>query len=73
MNRKNEDIDAILSHLFDALIITRAGEHLTGITPYMRGSDEYVRVSWIGGVHKDVCITADSGLAVIKDVLKAFD
>lgn len=69
---KMEDRDAILNKLLPTLQLTRGGadvEELKGIARY-DGENEVIIV-YRNGYSETVCVTADSGLALIQDVVKA--
>lgn len=60
------------------LKLTRAGENLTGcdyiIDPVSeKAAEEYVVLQTEDGYMKRICVTADSGIALIKDVIKAIE
>ena len=71
-----EDKQLITKALLALLKLTRAGENLTGcdyiIDPVSeKAAEEYVVIQTKDGYMKRVCVTADSGIALIKDVISA--
>ena len=71
-----EDKKAICRNLLYLLVLTRAGKDLTGceyiINPVSeKAAEEYVVIRMKDGYMKRVCVTADSGIALIKDVISA--
>lgn len=71
-----EDKQLIMKALLALLKLTRAGENLTGcdyiIDPVSeKAAEEYVVLKMKDGYMKRVCVTADSGIALIKDVISA--
>ena len=71
-----EDKQEICKKLYELLKITRAGENLIGIEYEKDGEEEYAKLYWqhdpLGrnGIIQKICITGDSGRAIILDVLK---
>lgn len=72
-----EDKQAICNRLCDLLKITRSGNGLISIEYVKEGQEEYAKVCWQqgepGGMEMfmdKICITGDSGRAIILDVLK---
>lgn len=71
-----EDKGAIAKQLLNLLKLTRAGENLTGcdyiIDPVSeKAAEEYVVIQMKDGYMKRVCVTDDSGIALIEDVISA--
>lgn len=66
-----EDKKKILQRLFHLLRATRAGSDIVALELEQNGHDEYCVIVFESGECKGVDITADSGLAIIEDVLKA--
>lgn len=71
-----EDKQLITKALLALLKLTRAGENLTGcdyiIDPVSeKAAEEYVVITMKDGYMKRVCVTDDSGIALIKDVISA--
>lgn len=67
-----EDKFLITTELFYTLRRTRAGKDISSLT-YERTSEfeEYVNITYKDGSTKRVCVTADSGIALVWDVVKA--
>ena len=66
MNLENKEY--ILGHLANALAFTRTGvDHLE----YKGGEDEYVIIHFDNGYAQQIDVTGDSGVAMMRDVLKA--
>lgn len=72
-----ENKQEICKKLYDLLKTTRAGEGLVSIDYEKDGQEEYAKVCWQqgepGGMEMfmdKICITGDSGRAIILDVLK---
>lgn len=69
MRENKKDIIFRLKVLLKA---TRAGDKIENLTYMMcENGEEYVRLELQGGIEKKVCITADSGIAMIMDVCRA--
>ena len=74
-----EDKKLIARRLLKLLNTTRAAKHILWLSYWKEKSngEEYVGMYYSdgkGGVaHKEICVTADSGLALIKDVLQHID
>ena len=71
-----EDKQLITKALLALLKLTRAGESLTGceyiIDPVSeKAAEEYVVIKMKDGYMKRVCVTDDSGIALIEDVISA--
>lgn len=67
----NENKQEICKKLCELLQLTRCGNHLTSIYYTKEGNEEYANVVWEQGKYKQkICVTADSGAAIISDVLK---
>lgn len=71
-----EDKQLITKALLALLKLTRAGENLTGcdyiIDPVSeKAAEEYVVLKMKDGYMKRVCVTDDSGIALIEDVISA--
>lgn len=70
-----EDKLQITKSLFHTLKMTRAGENLLSCEYFADPSDdrhyeEFVLLRWKGGVSKKICVTGDSGVALITDVVR---
>ena len=75
-----EDKREICRKLCELLKLTRAGEGLVSIDYEKDGEEEYAKVCWQNDWQKDhpgykgffqkICITADSGIAILRDVLR---
>ena len=68
-----EDKRLITQKLFDLLKITRAGSDLTccEYSYDQQFNEEFILLRWRDKKTKCICVTADSGTALIADVLKA--
>lgn len=76
----NEDKQEICKKLYELLKITRGGNHLLSIEYVKDGSEEYAELYWQNDWQKDhpnhkgflqkICITGDSGIAIIQDVVQ---
>lgn len=68
-----EDKRLITQKLFDLLKITRAGSDLTccEYSYDQQFNEEFILLRWRDKETKCICVTADSGTALIADVLKA--
>lgn len=66
-----ENKKEICSLFLKALQATRGGEDLTALD-YRKTEDgeEWVLMTYKNGYQKAVCVTADSGTALMKDILK---
>ena len=64
-----EDKELILHYLFQAVKRTRAGEDVVDMK-FHSGSEDVV-VIWKNGFRRLVNVEADSGIAMIRDVLGA--
>lgn len=69
-----EDKKVICELLTKTLQATRNGEDVTEII-YDRDEhgEEYATVKFNNGYSKRICVTADSGTSLIKDVLRGMD
>ena len=75
-----EDKQAICNRLCDLLKITRSGNGLISIEYVKEGQEEYAELYWQNDWQKDhsshkgfiqrICISGDSGIAIIRDVLQ---
>lgn len=68
-----ENKQHILKLLFICLQETRAGEDITALYLQEDHDSEYVRITYQNGFHKFVNVTADSGIAMLRDILKEVD
>lgn len=74
----NEDKQGICNQLCELLKLTRAGNGLVSIEYLKEGQEEFAKVYWQHGkpgneegfVQK-ICITGDSGAAIIRDVMRS--
>ncbi len=64
-----ESKSVVTNMLFLALSVTRAGSDIKSLEYQTDGNEEFVRVQFRSGRYRDVCVTADSGIALIKDVI----
>ena len=67
---ENEDRLKILSLLYDLLQETRAGRNISELSYHVDDNWEYVKIRFEKGGHKIVDVTADSGISMIRDVLR---
>ena len=68
-----ENKQHILKLLLICLQETRAGEDITGLYLQDARDAEYVRITYQNGFHKFVNVTADSDIAMLRDILKEVD
>lgn len=78
LETETEDKARITKALLDLLRLTRAGSDIASCDFFTdpvgdKSADEYVRISMDDGYEKLVCVTADSGLALIRDVIRAIE
>jgi hypothetical protein len=66
-----ENKKRICVRLLGLLSLTRAGVGLANLEYRTDGHDESVVITFAGGHRKVVDVTADNGVALIRDVLKA--
>lgn len=67
-----EDKQFIIAALYQALQYTRAGLDIEQIRyEQLNNGTELAIIIYYGGTHKPVDITADSGIAVMSDILRA--
>jgi len=76
-----EDKREICRKLYELLKITRAGAGLISIEYEKDGEEEYAKLYWQNDWQKDhsnhkgflqkICITGDSGIAIIRDVMRS--
>ena len=65
-----ENKGRILEALCETLKLTRYGSDIEKITYLMDAdSEEWAVITWEGGDKKKICISADSGIAMIHDVM----
>lgn len=71
----SEDKRAITRKLLDLLVLTRAGKNLTDCEYHIEKQfkEEFVILRWNNRKSKAICVTADSGVSLIKDVIKAIE
>ena len=69
-----EDKQVICNALAETLKLTRNHQDLDDLY-YMTeaNGDEIVRVQWMNGAHRNVNVSMDSGMAMIRDIMKAID
>ena len=67
----NENKKRICELLLPAIQATRSGEDVTALE-YVKEEtgDEYVYIKFKGGFSYRACVTADSGAAMIRDIMK---
>ena len=67
-----EDKDLICKELAKLLKITRNQSDLKALRYEILDNDEeIVTVEWEGGGRKVVCVSMDSGIAMVRDILRA--
>lgn len=72
MNEITENKEMIVAYLIPCIKATRAGSDvLTLIYPY--GKHERLKIIFKTGASKIVNVEGDSGIAIIKDVIKALE
>lgn len=71
-----ENKQEICKKLYELLNLTRSGNGLVSIEYVKEGQEEFAKVYWQhgepGGMEmfvQKICITGDSGIAIIRDVL----
>lgn len=70
----NEDKQVICDRLLLTLQATRNHEDLEGIQYEMReNGDEVVALWWRGGGSREINVSADSGSAMIRDIMSRID
>ncbi|MCI8736888.1 MAG: hypothetical protein HFI11_07925 [Lachnospiraceae bacterium] len=65
----NENKKEIVIRLGILLKATRTGEDIKMLT--LSEDENFVTIVWENGYKKDVCVEADSGIALIRDVMNA--
>lgn len=65
----SENKQEIVINLWILLKSTRAGEDIKALR--LSEDEDFVTIVWENGYKKDVCVEADSGIALIRDVLNA--
>ncbi len=65
-----ENKSEITQKLFETLKVTRFGRDIKSMEYVTENSDEYVIVTFDNDYQKRICVTADSGRALIKDVVE---
>lgn len=69
-----EDKQTIINFLFQTLKQTVAGVDLEAIKyEALANGDEFAIIKYENGYHKSVCISCDSGLALMRDILRALE
>lgn len=68
-----ENKKEIIDRLFRLLKETRAGHDIIAMEYETHGFAEHVLIYWESGFTDRVNISCDSGIAIMKDVLKAID
>lgn len=63
-----ENKEKIIKALKDVLVLTRAGEDISGLV--LSKAQDKITIVYKNGHFKSVNIEADSGIAIIKDVIK---
>lgn len=66
-----ENKERITHQLMLCLLATRAGEDISDMSYFKGSGDEWVNITFMDGSWLPVNVTADSGIALIKDVIKA--
>ena len=71
-NVLREDKDLICKELAKLLKLTRNQSDLKALRyEILDNNDEIVTIEWEGGCRKVVCVSMDSGTAMIRDILRA--
>lgn len=65
----NENKKEIVARLKVLLMATRAGSDIKKLV--LSEDENFVTIIWKGGGEKKVCVAADSGIALIRDVTEA--
>lgn len=65
----NENKKEIVIRLKVLLKATRAGDDIKNLV--LSEDENFVTIVWENGYKKDVCVEADSGIALIRDVMNA--
>ncbi len=66
-----ENKERITHQLMLCLLATRAGEDISDMSYFKGSGDEWVNITFKDGSWIPVSVTADSGIALIKDVIKS--
>lgn len=66
---EKENKSAITTWLFKTILGTRAGDDIAMMWYEKKESGEYVIVKYMNGSYQEIEVTADSGMALIKDVV----
>ena len=66
-----ENKEEIVQALFKTLSLTREYSDLSSLSYVKEKGGEYVIAKWEDGYNKKICVTCDSGIAIIKDVIKS--
>lgn len=66
----HEDKEKILEKLFQALVLTRAGWNLMDLEYKRDGGFETVTAVFANGHKKQINVSCDSGIALIRDVCR---
>ena len=66
-----ENKERITHQLMLCILATRAGEDISDMSYFKGSGDEWVSITFKDGSWLPVNVTADSGIALIKDVSKA--
>ena len=74
VNVLREDKDLICKELAKLLKLTRNQSDLKALRyEILDNNDEIVTIEWEGGCRKVVCVSMDSGTAMIRDIMCAID
>ena len=74
VNVLREDKDLICKELAKLLKLTRNQSDLKALRyEILDNNDEIVTIEWEGGGRKVVCVSMDSGVAMIRDIMRAID
>ncbi len=65
-----ENKQEILNKLLETLRLTRACDSLIDLYYYKKKGEEYVTAEFRSGCTNEICVTMDSGLGMIFDVLQ---
>lgn len=68
-----ENKKRICVRLLGTLNLTRAGTGIVGLEYEDHDGDESVVIRYVGGKSRRIDVTADSGTALIKDIIRAIE
>lgn len=69
-----ENKTLIVQSIFNTLKTMRAGQDIASMRyEGSEGYEEFVIIEYANGRAQSVCVTADSGIAILRDILKKLD